>query len=111
MTDHDPIARTRFLNDLLRQHGIGGRLAMTAGVAALAPEALAQLLAAVRTFDEFTHENDPHGEHDCAVVTVAEAHFIWKIDYYNPTLTGASPDPCDPRVCVRVLTIMRADEY
>lgn len=84
---------------------------MTAGVAALAPGALATLLAAVRTFDEFTPDNDPFGEHDCAVVPVADERFIWKIDYYDKSLTTGSSDASDPNVTERVLTIMIADEY
>jgi hypothetical protein len=34
------------------------------GVAALPEEELTLVLARVRHFDEFTADNDPHGEHD-----------------------------------------------
>ncbi|MBQ8676948.1 MAG: DUF3768 domain-containing protein [Alphaproteobacteria bacterium] len=42
----------------------------------------------------------------------AKCHQIfWKIDYYDKTLRYLSNDPADPKQTVRVMTIMRADEY
>jgi len=48
-----------FLNDGLRRTFSRGRVVMTAGVAALPEEKLAQVLDRVRHFDEFTKDNDP----------------------------------------------------
>lgn len=36
---------------------------------------------------------------------------LWKIDYYDRDRQFHSPDPADPKVTVRVLTVMRSDEY
>jgi hypothetical protein len=36
---------------------------------------------------------------------------FWKIDLYDRATEMGSPDPTDPTVTTRVLTIMLADEY
>lgn len=101
----------RELNDSLRRSGRGGRVVMTAAVAALAPKQIAEIVAAVASFNAFDCDNDPHGEHDFGSLTAAGQQVIWKIDYYDPTQTAHSPDAKDPRVTSRVLTIMLADDY
>jgi Protein of unknown function (DUF3768) len=113
MTDKskpDP-ARIRALNNDLRRFGRGGRVMITAGVQALGTTAVARVLAAVAAFDAFTPDNDPHGEHDCATLTVDSNKVLFKIDYYDRDLTYHSPDPSDPTVTERVMTVMLADEY
>ena len=69
------------------------------------------MLAAVARFDNFTEDNDPWGEHDCAVLTVDGRRIIFKIDYYDRNLAYHSPDASDPAVTQRVLTVMLAEEY
>lgn len=107
----DRTERIAALNDQLRRHHVGGTVVVTRGIQALGEAAGVEVLAAVAAFGAFTPDNDPYGERDCAVVVVGEWRFIWKIDYYDCDLTFASPDPADPSVTHRVLTIMLADEY
>lgn len=84
---------------------------ITAGVQSLpAPDYLA-VLSLVQTFTEFTPDNDPWNEHDFGAVEHKKTKYFWKIDYYDRSLQGGSPDPTDPKQTTRVLTIMRADEY
>ena len=103
--------RIRVLNDRLRQHGVGGMVLVTDGIAALEPDIVRAILAAVAAFDGFNADNDPWGEHDCASLEVDGVSVIFKIDYYDRQRQFHSPDPADPKLTVRVLTIMRADEY
>lgn len=107
----DKTARIRLLNDVLRTKGIGGRLIITSGVAALPSAALNEILLAVQGFDAFTPDNDPWGEHDCAVLTAAGQRIMFKIDYYDRTMSRGSSDASDIRLTRRVLTIMLASEY
>jgi len=103
--------RVRALNDQLRTTGEGGQIVATRGIAALSLAAKAAIFAAVQTFDRFTPDNDPYGEHDFGLVEVAGERVMFKVDYYDRSMTGHSPDAADPNVTTRVLTIMLASEY
>jgi len=103
--------RIRDLNDELRRTFLGGHVVFTAGVAAMAADRRRSLLRMIRKFDDFTPDNDPHGEHDFGSIDEHDVSCFWKIDYFDQTMNFGSPDAADPAVTVRVLTIMRADEY
>ena len=105
------LAEIRRLNDQLRCRGIGGRHMITSGISTLSPDMLAKIMLAIACFDAFTVDNDPHGEHDCAVLTVEGVTVLWKIDYYDLTGSYHSQNPADPDVTVRVMTVMLAEEY
>ena len=103
--------RIQLLNDLFRITGLGGRQVFTPGVRALGFLAMIELRLRIAEFDAFTPDNDPFGEHDFGSLDFQGYIFFWKIDYYDETLTWASPDPTDPTVTMRLLTIMLASEY
>ena len=108
------VNKIALLNDQLRLAMVTssrGRVVMTAGVAALPEEDVARVLERVRRFDDWTNDNDPHGEHDFGSFDVAGTTYFFKVDYYSPDMEGGSEDPADPAKTTRVLTIMRADEY
>jgi hypothetical protein len=101
----------RTLNDELRQNLSAGTALITAGVAALGAEAVERIVQAIAVYDDFCHANDPYEEHDFGSFE-ADGHTIFfKIDYFDSTLTVHSPDPSDPAVTKRVITIMMAEEY
>lgn len=103
--------KIRDLNDALRQRGTGGRIVLTAGIQALGQTAVNEIVAAIRTFSAFTPDNDPYGEHDFAAITVNGTKIYYKIDYYDRDLQYQSPDPTNPAITIRVMTIMLACEY
>ena len=84
---------------------------MTLGIQALGVEGVARVLAAVAAFDAFTGDNDPYGEHDCAILAVDGIEVLFKIDYYDRDLVYHSPDAIDPTVTRRVMVVMLASEY
>jgi hypothetical protein len=103
--------RIRALNDRLRRTHVDGLVMLTIGIRALGEDSVRELLEAVAQFDSFGTDNDPWTEHDMGSLGFQGRRVFWKIDYYDRTMTGGSPDPSDPNVTRRVLTIMLAEEY
>jgi hypothetical protein len=108
-TDHT--ARIRVLNDAFRHSFTGGRVIITSSLTDLSDEDRLNLFNAVKEFDAFDAENDPYGEHDFGCLIFKGETYFWKIDCYDRPCIGHSPDPTDPEVTTRVLTLMRAEEY
>ena len=104
-------ARIRALNDQLRQNFADGIAVMTPGVAALGAEAVERIVKTIAVFDDFCHANDPHEEHDFGSFEADGQMIYFKIDYYDQNLSMHSPDPADPTVTQRVITIMLAEDY
>ena len=101
----------RTLNDELRQNFREGTAVMTVGVAALGAEAVARIVKTIAVYDDFCHANDPYEEHDFGSFEVDGQTVFFKIDYYDKALASHSPDPTDPSVTERVITVMLAEEY
>ena len=98
-------------NDEFRKTGKGGRVMLTAGINALGHSAANTIISLVRTFNDFNENNDPYAEHDFGSFMDGGLKVFWKIECYDRGLQFASPDPTNPDVTMRVMTIMRADEY
>jgi hypothetical protein len=111
MTDSNASQQIAALNDAFRTTYHGGTLVLTAGIQALPEEIQVGILHAVRTFNTFTPDNDPHQEHDFGSITYQGHRIFFKIDYYDLELNFHSENPADPNVTQRVLTVMLADEY
>jgi hypothetical protein len=99
------------LNDALRKAGTGGRMVATRGVRALPGFDANTLLTLLAGYDRFDPDNDPHGERDFGDLDYCGAELLWKIDYYDRQLAWGSPDPADPTLTMRILTVMLAEEY
>ena len=112
----DKIKKIRDLNDRLRRGDarIPGKLVFTSGLLRhiedndRTPE---EVIALVATFDGFDNDNDPHGEHDFGAFEFCGLKVFWKIDYYDETMLYGSPDPSNPAITTRMLTVFLASEY
>ena len=111
--------QTAALNDRFRaacgepgKPHVPGRYVMTAGFASLERRLQIAAIDRVRSFDSFSAENDPYGEHDFGGFELEGERLFRKIDYYadQEMLIGAE-DPSDPAASYRVLTLMLASEY
>lgn len=107
--------QVRALNDTMRRNIFNtadlGEVILTAGVSALSDTDRFALIDEVRCFEDFTEDNDPHGEHDFGAINFKGERYFWKIDYYDTNLEFHSLNPADQKLTRRILTIMRADEY
>jgi hypothetical protein len=103
--------RITALNDAFRTSLSGGRVILTSGIASLSDDDRNSVLTKVQTFDDFSEDNNPWGEHDFGSIRHNGMKIFWKIDYYDPSITFGSEDPADPDKTTRVLTIMLAEEY
>ncbi len=101
------------LNDKLRMtfNPLAGKIMVTSGVNHLEQGDRQAIIRLVQTFNDFNADNDPHGEHDFGQVVHNGQKAFFKIDYYDTSLQWASPDPTDPSLTIRVMTIMLAHEH
>lgn len=98
------------LNDSFRTTFIGGTICITAGLHLIGDEFVKAALLAARQFTVFDEDNDPHHEHDFGAMEVDGRRVLWKIDYFDPTMTQESADPASLGLTRRVLTVMLAEE-
>ena len=102
------------LNDQLRQNLFTpgqNQVFVSAAVSSLPYLERVRLLDKVQKFNDFNEENNPYGERDFSRIEHQGINYFWKIDYYNKTMDAGSENPADETITIRVLTIMRADEY
>lgn len=107
MADHH--TNIRQLNDEVRQGLADGRLMVTRGISQR--KDVWEIVQQVRKYNRFDRENDPYDEHDFGSILIGSDRIYWKLDLYSKDLESGSPDPTDPSVTTRVLTIMLAEEY
>ena len=101
------------LNDLLRTtfNPMVGQIMITQGISSLPEEDRSSIFNLIRTFNNFTIDNDPYGEHDFGKIEHNGNKVFFKIDYYAPDIQHLSEDPSNPAITKRVMTIMLANEY
>lgn len=114
-------AQIQAKNDALRRElftAKGGLCTVSRGVHYLPDDAKARILLAVKNYNIFNEDNDPHKEHDFGVVELPDIPKVfWKIDYFEDAKMDFNPESnfggeeSDFINAYRVLTIMLADEY
>ena len=109
--DAEQTKAIRDLNDQLRQTFAGGQVFLTPGIQTLPDGVKTKLFHTVRTFDTFGPENDPYGTHEFGSFVIDGHSVMFKVDCYDTDLQYGSPNPADPEVTTRVLTIFLASEY
>lgn len=94
-----------------RRNDIARKLSLNVTVTNKAAELpdLEGLLHHIRAYNDFTEKNDPCEAHDMGFFNWKGSDVIWKIDYFNETLT-CFEDPLSD-TCKQVITVMLAKEY
>ena len=108
---HEIIAHA---NDTFRQSldPTMGIFALTPSISALDSLDQQKLIHLVQSFNIFTEDNDHHQEHDFGRIDFGDVRYFWKIDLYDrETKSVYTPDPTNPNLTWRVLTVMEASEY
>ena len=111
--------KIRELNDLARKQimvinwgrSVPCNVCHTQGIEAFSADDRYKVYLAVRDFNDFTEDNDPHQEHDFGAFDFNGRKIFWKFDYYAHDMEHGSEDPADIGQTMRVLTIMLAEEY
>jgi len=121
--DLDPVKEAALIavqNDAFRRSILGntsvddapqGQFVMTRGVAALGPDAQLELTRHVAAFDGLNADSDPQGWHEMGVIEFDGTTVWFKIDLYDVDYTYGSPEPSDPALTRRVLTLLLPSEY
>jgi Protein of unknown function (DUF3768) len=94
------------LNDQLRTTFRGGRVQMTASVYQLDARLRGRALCLLARYSKFNEES----EHDGGVFIFGGYSFEWAIEYRGKNHTGVSPDPANPEMTFRVLTLYAVDD-
>jgi len=105
------VALIREANDKFRTTFRGGKVLLTASVAALPSADKAAGLQAVADFKAFNEENDPHLEADYGSFDLSGREWWFKIDYFAPDLEHASEDPADLAKTKRIMTVGLAMDW
>lgn len=99
------------LNDQLRKTGQGGSIVITSNLRRVTGFDAGVLDSALANYEGFDAGNDPYGERDLEDLTLFGHNLMFKIDYFDLSLTYGSDDPANPSVTSRILTVMLASDW
>jgi Protein of unknown function (DUF3768) len=88
------------------------RAILSPEIATLRPEAAVAIVNTIAVFDDFSRANGRFKPHDFGAFDLDDGRTIFfEIEYVDKSLTGPSPNPSDPAVTERVITIMLPAEW
>tara|TARA_R110000796_G_scaffold104850_1_gene214761 strand:- start:694 stop:1065 length:372 start_codon:yes stop_codon:yes gene_type:complete len=108
---NDQLRKDMFTGNMLKKHNLKNKIVLTPGIAGLNLIDKEKVFASVKYYGNFNKNNNPWGEKDFGNFNFKKETFNWKIDYYDNDMKYHSPDKTDPDKTIRVLTIMKAEEY
>ena len=115
MNENSPLSertdRIRQLNDKFRRLQDSGQVFFTGDLVHENFEHRERVLKFVMTFEAFDEGDDPYGEHDFGAFDLDGRRYMFKIEYYDPSMVAGSEDPADPTKTVRVMSIFYASDY
>lgn len=111
MSAEQKTAKIARLNDAFRANPIFGLLMLSPKIRATPLADVDEIIEQVGAYNDFTNANNPYGEKDFGAFDYHNHKIFWKIDYYDKDLRQLSPDASNPKLTIRVLTIMYAEEY
>ena len=101
----------RRINDAFRSHVDESLMRLSPGILNLSKGDRNAVLKNLREFADFSPTNDFYGEHDAGQYTADVGTIIWRIDYYDPTMTRSPKDPANFASTVRVLTVTLVGDH
>ena len=107
-------ARLADQNDAFRKKQLGGgqgKWVHTAAIEAMGQAFVTACYGAVATYDAFAEDHDPYCTHEMGVMEVQGHTVWWKIDLYDQSYDGGSPEPLSLFQTRRVLTVLFPSDY
>lgn len=95
------------LNDAMRTTGMAAYYCPSHGVDQLTIDQFYALYSAVRSYNDFTLDDDPLGCHGQGKIELFGKAFIWRFEYEYPD--NELLEFCDPRI-VRKIAVMLMEE-
>ena len=104
-TSQKTLSSTRIaeLNDAFRKTFLGGKIMLTRGISELPTDEQNAILALVRSFDDFTPDNDPYGEHDFGAIEHNGQRIFWKLDDYDATFQSLKSRGSNTSKCLHLV--------
>lgn len=106
----DYLEKIRALNDNFRLSGRGGIIVMSICVQSLSLKLKDKIFHKIVEYEFSEDDKYDDFEHDMGFFEVGSLSVVWKIDCLDLGLVYYSPNPLDPKVTCRVLTVMLTSE-